>query len=171
MNLGCCLKSTGQFGVAKVDYYLVDSQRKETNVQIDSPRELMLHIWYPTALQKNPHYTPYDADALEDSKKFMSLSSKLPLWLFAGLYGIQTHTYVGSHIPIATDKESYPIIILLHGQGTMVQHYTWIGEELASQGYMVIGINHPYMAAVTRFRDKRMIKSLVDEKGKKAKIF
>jgi len=45
----------------------------------------------------------------------------------------------------------------------MIQHYTWMCEELASQGYIVVGINHTYMAT-TRFPDGRMIYSLLNQK-------
>lgn len=168
MNRNNFIAATGQFGIGTASYHLVDTKRQETNVASGGARELMLQIWYPAALQKEPHYMPYSEDALANMKEFISISSKFPAWLFSGLRGILTHSYAGN-VPVASDNESYPVIILLHGSGTMITHYAWIAEELASHGYIVIGINHPYVAAVTRFADNRLIKSLVNEKKKQGK--
>jgi len=162
LNLNNFPKPTGAFGVGKISYHLTDISRKETNIKVDSPRELMLHIHYPAATQAQGPCMFYDADALQNMKGFVHLLTKLPIWLLHGLDC--TKTYAQINAPIANEQKTYPVILMLHGSGTMIQHYTWIGEELASHGYIVVGINHPYMAAVTRFLDDRVITSLVHQK-------
>lgn len=157
----------GKFGVAKMEQYLIDTSRIETN-QPGTHRELMLHIWYPSATRKASPQAPYDPDALENALEFMHQQSSLPTWLMNGLRG--TKTYAQYNKKIAADTSMYPVIIATHGSGTMIQHYTSLWEELASHGYIVIGINHPYMAAVTRFPDGRIINSFMPAKQKESKV-
>jgi dienelactone hydrolase len=166
LNLQNFPKPTGHYGVGKTQLHLIDSSRKETNAQ-NAKRELMLHIWYPTSSKINTPERPYNADALGSAIEFMSHQSGVPEWLFAGLK--KTKTYAQKNTSVATDSPSYPVIITSHGAGTMIQHYTWLCEELASKGYIVVGINHPYMAAVTRFPDNRIVKSLINSKNKEGK--
>jgi predicted dienelactone hydrolase len=80
-----------------------------------------------------------------------------------------TKTYAQDNVPISQDRAVFPVIIASHGAGPMIQQYSWLCEELASHGYIVIGINHPYVAAVTRFPDGRIIKSLIAAKKKEGK--
>jgi hypothetical protein len=49
----------------------------------------------------------------------------------------------------------YPIIISLQA-GFSVLSYPAITEEIASHGYVIIGINHTYDASVTVFADGRV---------------
>lgn len=38
---------TGSYGVGVTDIHLIDDTRVEANASTPTPRELMLHIWYP----------------------------------------------------------------------------------------------------------------------------
>jgi dienelactone hydrolase len=59
--------------------------------------------------------------------------------------------------PLAESLQRFPIITLSHGLGTPRFVFTARAEELASHGYVVVGIEHPYGAAVTRFPDGRVV--------------
>ena len=156
---------TGTYGVGKLSYHLIDNNRQEPN-NPGFPRELMIYFYYPTDLQSASPQTPYDADALSSAQQFLSEQSGLPHFLFAGMRNIKT--FAQNSAPISHKESSYPVIIISHGSGTMLQQYTWICEELASHGYCVVGINHTYMASVTHFPDNRRIFSLAGEKKKAA---
>lgn len=156
---------TGSFAVGVTEVHVIDTKRKETNAP-GAARELMLHVWYPagkTNIQKKSDV--YNADAMENIQEFMSKKSGMPQWIFAGLPS--TKVYETLQAPIGLHQ--YPVIIMSHGAGPMVQQYTWLGQELASHGYIVVGINHTYMAAVTKFPDGRVIKSLLHQKKKEGK--
>jgi pimeloyl-ACP methyl ester carboxylesterase len=57
----------------------------------------------------------------------------------------QTHSHVNAR-PVPDLQ--FPIILLSHGwQGTRSE-YTTLAEDLASQGYAVFGVDHPYMGWV-----------------------
>ncbi len=166
LNLHNFPAPTGNYGVGKTQYYLIDHNRKETNIR-NGHRELMLHIWYPIDKQKSLKKSPYDHNALTNIQEFIKQQSRIPLWCLYGL--LYTKTYAQDNAPITHNKKTFPVIIATHGAGPMIQQYSWLFEELASHGYIVIGINHPYMAALTRFPDGRVVKGLLNEKIKEGK--
>ena len=49
-NLNNFPAPTGCYGVGTTELHLIDTKRKEPN-NPNSPRELMLHIWYPTNIK------------------------------------------------------------------------------------------------------------------------
>lgn len=165
-NLQNFPKPTGQFGVGVTEYHLVDVTRQEPNHQEDY-RELMVHIWYPSTNADKSNQTFIDRDALATSLTFVHKKTGIPLWLLQGLKS--TKTYEKYAAPVNQDQKSFPIIMLSNASGTMAHHYAWLGQELASHGYIVVGINHPYMAGITRFPDGRVVKTLVHEKKQKDK--
>lgn len=156
---------TGRYGIGITEIHLIDAQRKEPN-NPNMQRELMLHIWYPTDIKVEKPNTPYNADAIENFREFILGRSTIPAWLLSGLE--KTKVYEQHNATLA-NGDLFPVIIVTHGSGPMIQQYTWLTQELASQGYIVVGINHPYMAAVTRFPDGRCIASLIPAKKKAGK--
>jgi dienelactone hydrolase len=147
-------------------HHFIDMHRAESN-NPHAHRELMLHIWHPTDNPTKITQTLYDQDALENTREFIHQQSGVPLWLLSGLNN--TKTYAKPHEPISLHNAQYPVIIISHGAGPMIEHYTALCEELASNGYIVVGVNRPYMAPITRFPDGRIIKGLLNSKKKEGK--
>ncbi len=166
-NLNNFPQPTGRYGVGEIDQYLIDKSRIESNNNKNSNRELMLHIWYPIDSKINKAQTLYDKDAITNIQEYVSQNSGIPIWLLNNLK--YTKTYAQKNKNISQSKQTYPVIIISNASNTMAQHYTWLTEELASQGYIVVGINHPYMAAITRFPDGRVVRSLINAKKKEGK--
>lgn len=157
---------SGDYGVGITRHHLIDTHRIESN-NPNAHRELMLYIWYPTNNPIKIPQTPYDHDALENALEFIHNQSGIPFWCLSGLK--KTKTYAKAHQPIASSKTKYPIIIISHGAGPMIQQYSALCEELASHGYIVVGINCPYMAPITKFPDNRIIKGLLNIKKTEGK--
>lgn len=155
---------SGTFGVGCTSYHWIDTNRLELNVadQAHPNRELMVYIYYPAELKTKEPVTPYDRYAAQSALEFISHQSGIPTWLLPDFSKIKI--YSQPHAQIAS--QTYPVIIMTQGVGTMIQHYTWILEELASNGYIVVGINHTYFADITEFPDGRKIKSLKSQKQK-----
>src|SRR5215213_11145711 len=59
--------------------------------------------------------------------------------------------------PVAADEPRYPLVLLSPGSGIMPAVYTALAEELASHGFIVVGVNHTYNASVTVFADGRVV--------------
>lgn len=154
-------KPSGRYDVGIREYHWVDTSRKELNNERgDMYRELMAYVYYPAAHKSKEPAIPYDKDALARQKAFVYSKSKIPTILLKGWDSIKTHAQ--NNVGVAQLK--HPVVIMSNSANTIVQHYTWLLEELASQGYIVIGVNHSYMAAITRFPSGRVIQGLITHK-------
>jgi len=147
-------KPTGQYAVGIKKYHWIDKSRKET--LSDDPahpnRELMVNIWYP-AQGKLPEKlsTPYAPYLVDYFKKNHNLN------LFSSLFHRRVYTYAQPESSNASEMQRYPIIIFSHGSEVTRDHNTAQCEELASHGYVVVGISHTYNSGVVQFPDGRII--------------
>lgn len=151
-------KPTGKYLIGTKDIVLIDSLRKEifTSTKNDF-RNIPLKIWYPADcnegvepdfyLQKYSSSDLYKAyvDFSEDSTIFSKLQKEI------------TNSYTG--IKISKQENSYPIIIFSQGfYFGLDEFYTHFMENLASNGYIVISITHPYDQKISTLYDNKPAK-------------
>ena len=139
---------TGKYKVGRMSIELTDQNRLEaySTEKEDKKRELVIWIWYP-------------AEPLTDSKRANYLPDK---WSEAdyvygvklGTTGFECHSF--ENAPVASLQSIYPVIIFSQS-GFSVLSYSAIIEEMASHGYVIVGINHTYDAPITVFSDGRVI--------------
>ncbi len=135
---------TGPFPIGTIKRHLVDSSRQELQgTRIRMPRELMIQIWYPAATRSGRRQ-PYCSQAeMPLKKKHLSL--------------VRTHAAPG--VPFAGTHDRYPVLIFSPSWlGGRIQN-TVQAEYLASHGFVVVGIDHPYGTHKTLFPDGRVITS------------
>jgi dienelactone hydrolase len=110
----------------------------------DDRRKLVLWVWYPATT----HDTAERAEYLP--------SSWTPVTNFLGIdvAGIRTHAV--AEAPWSDQQADYPVLVL-SPSGFPPLFLTAIAEELASTGYVVVGVNHTYETAVTAFADGRTV--------------
>jgi len=72
-------------------------------------------------------------------------SGEVAPWEVVGLRFIRSRNL--SDAELAHNESSYPVIILSPGNGTNIEFYTILASEIASHGYIVLGLNHPYDVA------------------------
>src|SRR5260370_20337274 len=58
---------------------------------------------------------------------------------------------------VSTQQRSYPVVIMRAGASASVLNYSTLAEDLASQGYVVVGFDAPYRTGRVVFPDGRMI--------------
>jgi predicted dienelactone hydrolase len=130
---------SGAYKIGSTNYTVTDESRDET--QTDYPndkRELFVEVWYPANLE--------ELEDIPDTK---------PLWqeLYTGeldrvsffvnyLKGIDTHTY--PDVPPNLDNGPFSVILFSHGLQMFTSQSTLLMEHLASHGYIVVSIAHPY---------------------------
>jgi hypothetical protein len=139
---------TGKHKVGRISIELTDQDRLETysTEKEVKKRELVVWIWYP-------------AEPLSDSKRAIYLPDK---WSEADfVYGVKLGTikfecHSFENAPVAQSQSTYPVIIFSQA-GFSVLSYSAIIEEIASHGYIIVGINHTYDAPVSVFSDGRVI--------------
>ncbi len=138
---------TGAFPIGTVTLHLVDSARKETQGgRPGDHRELMIQIWYPA--DRSGPGQPYRSRA-ETSlvKEHLALA--------------RTHAAAG--VPLAGARPRYPVVILTPSWTGRRSQNTVQAEELASHGFVVVGIDHPYATEWTVFPDGRTVPTKLGE--------
>jgi hypothetical protein len=144
---------SGPYTVGRTIFHWVDPSRPEavTENPHDS-REVMAFIWYPAApgTGKAAGYFP----GLSVVSQALEESGELTKWEVFGLRWIRSNSYLDAE-PLK-DRGSFPVVLLSPGNGTNIEFYTSLASEIASHGYIVVGINHPYDVAAVELSDGRV---------------
>jgi predicted dienelactone hydrolase len=136
---------TGKYKIGSDYIHLKTDREEEITEKTNDKRELMIKVWYPANI-KNEEKEPYlnDGDRIGFAEKY-----SLPKSTFNYLNYVETHTYKS---PKVTD-EKFPVLIFSHGSYSKASGYYAIIEEIVSQGYIVMNINHTYESTGTLFPD------------------
>ncbi len=138
---------TGPYGIGTLVLPMVDERRPGDYADgSHTPgREMMTQIWYP-------------ADQGADGPKSIfvdeltaNYEAKTSTSLKNFLLSVKTHAVVGAKV--AAGREQFPLLIFSPGLGMYYSAYQTILEDLASCGYIVIGVNSPNIAGITAFPD------------------
>jgi predicted dienelactone hydrolase len=130
----------GSYAVGVADYLWVDGSRPEAfSNDPDDERHLRIRVWYPVNSTVELAVAPY----LPCLDEFESPE------LFRGLTTLPSRSFLGGGI--ATDEPKFPVLIYSHGAGWTRFSGSFITEEMASQGYIVVAIGHTGLNRSTRF--------------------
>ena len=143
---------SGKHDVGTQIFQWADSSRAEWFTGEDSTdlRKIMVQIWYPTQKNKNKLRSPY-IDNIDLRVKAIGAAGGFPGWLSGHMNLIKTHSYLMGE-PLSA-QGPYPLLILSHGLTGMRQIHTSLIENLASHGYVVAAVDHPYDCNLTVFQD------------------
>ena len=112
-------------------------------------REVIALVWYP-AKPGTGEKAPYIPNLNRIASGLRASGEVNPIEV-AGLPLIRTSAMQDASV--STSAETYPVIVLSPGSGTNVEFYSALAEDLASHGYIVVGINHPYDVAAVALSD------------------
>lgn len=105
-----------------------------------TPRQLSVWLWYPASPGPGAQPAPYAPGAWAG----LHLSG-LPGVGETGFDDVRVHAVADA--PAATGR--FPVVVLEPGLGSAVPQYTAIAENLASHGYLVVGVTPTYSANLT----------------------
>ena len=135
---------TGQYAVGRLSYDWVDSTRTEIYAaDREDRRELVVFVWYP-AQERAAELAPYLPQGWAPVADFLGID----------VAGLRSHAVLDA--AVAADDAAYPVL-LLSPSGFPPLLLTAIAEELASHGFIVVGVNHTYETTVTAFSDGRVV--------------
>ncbi len=135
---------TGPHSVGRVSYDWVDHARFDVYAgNPDARRELVLFVWYPASPQASAEFAPYLPAAWAATAEFLGIN----------VAGLRSHAV--PQAPVA-DGSAYPVL-LLSPSGFPPLMLSAIAEELASHGFVVVGVNHTYETTLTAFADGRVV--------------
>jgi hypothetical protein len=115
-------------------------------------RELPAHIWYP-AIADTGRKAGYFPDLSKMSKALEASGEVSSLETF-GLQFVSSSARIDA--TAADNGQAFPVLLLSPGNGTNVEFYHGLASDLASQGFVVIGVNHPYDVAAAALADGRV---------------
>ena len=145
-------KPTGKYKIGTTELYITDSSRKERFKKRDF-RHIYIKIWYPTnnieGITPELYLQNYSAELIHSIFKTKDFSEE---WL-GDLKSQKTHSYPNAKIDTSSFK--YPMIVFTPGYYFgMAELYSAYMEELASHGYIVCSVNHPYEQPFISFPDE-----------------
>jgi hypothetical protein len=144
---------SGQFSIGHVRFEWTDFSRKEILTE-NMMRSIVADVWYPAENSCQAEVTPY-IDTLAIHAAFgnnglQSLLGKTGSHLIRS-GKVQTHAH--DNAKFFQSLGSVPMIFFSHGMGMITQLYTTQIEDLASHGYVVVAITHPYDAWLVSFKN------------------
>ena len=109
-------------------------------------------VWYPaeTHTGMDAGYFP-GLPAISDA---LVQSWEVAWWEVMGLRFVRSESRLDA-LPLK-DKTPYPVVLLLPGNATNIEFYSVLASEIASHGYIVVGLNHPYDVPAVALSDGRI---------------
>ena len=133
---------TGPFRVGTIRVIAVDSSRAELSTAGTSDaRRLVVQVWYPAQPTGRERRAPY---VLELDQVAADLAEAVPEVAFGK---VRTSALVDA-VPIAGH---FPLVIFSHGMNSARYFYTTLLQDLASHGFVVAAVDHPFWALTTAF--------------------
>src|SRR5262245_23925883 len=122
---------TGRYAVGTFSVMLSDPGRNNPFLNDVSRREVLVRFWYraprPGPCTPAPYMLP---------RVSRYLSEKL------GISAPELRTNSCYQAPVLSGR--HPVVLASHGYTGMLTDYTFLFEDLASHGYVVASIAHPY---------------------------
>ncbi|MGH8877436.1 MAG: alpha/beta hydrolase family protein, partial [Stackebrandtia sp.] len=152
---------TGKHAVGTTVVEWTEPDRPETwTTEPDDVRALQAQIWYPAEaspdeVERAPYLGRSEAEAnavAEGVGDFLGI----PRFVFDGQVVARTNALPDA--PVASGKEQFPVVLFSPGGGMGRWTNTAWAEELASHGYVVAALDHPYDTAAVMFADGRTVR-------------
>jgi predicted dienelactone hydrolase len=129
---------TGPYAVGTQYYLWTDTRRPDEYTSApDDFREVSVQIWYPAEPSGHGKPIPY---MRRDAAQAFSSSENLPSFLLEHLALVRTHAYLDADAA----KAGAPFPVITYSPSGLMSGHMTLFEELASHGYVVVCIGHPY---------------------------
>ncbi|WP_068878281.1 hypothetical protein [Phenylobacterium sp. CCH9-H3] len=146
----------GPHPVGEQVFRWVDASREETATPDPADRRnVVVQAWYPAtpdrAARSPRGQTPY----LDGLGRLPGPIMAFPTFVFRRFGEADTHATPRASVSNA--RRTWPVVIFSPGYGAPRAFYTGLAADLASRGYVVLTVDHPYEAAVTQLADGRAV--------------
>ncbi len=141
----------GEYLIGTSSYVIEDKNRDELYSGDSSEfRKIKIQIWYPAETIEGYERAPWLEDGVVVARS-LSKDTGLPIFVLDHAVDIMSNSYIDA--PISSVLDKYPVIIISHGWRGFRNLHSDFAEELASQGFVVVGIDHTYGSVATVFSD------------------
>jgi hypothetical protein len=146
----------GPYQVGTRIYELTDASRKEIYSGKDESRRFQIQVWYPSEPGPLDERAPWMNHA-DLFAPYIATYIEMPSFFLDHLALVKIPAYKNSKV--ASSNQEFPIILFSHGWNGFNAQNTGQALQLASHGYVVVGVQHTYGAVVTIFDDGTIAKN------------
>ena len=144
-------KPQGKYAVGTQVFRWIDSTRTEqiTKDPFDK-RNVIVQAWYPTQQDVKGSHSLY----LDGLPNLPPKVGPIPSFLLEHYDQINTYA-VANATPLKAQRK-WPVVLFLPGYGAARAFYTSLAVGLASHGYVIFCLDHPYEAAITQLANGKL---------------
>ena len=147
---------SGPHAVGSQVFRWTDPSRAETfAADPQERRQVVAQAWYPTDAKGGVGVPYFEAQERLPFRVSLPLFSFLPAWFFGGFGEVATHAT--QEPPVSAARAAWPVLVFSPGWGSPREDYTGLCTELASRGYVVVALSHPYESGVALLADGRVV--------------
>jgi Chlorophyllase enzyme len=151
-------KTNGSFAVGRDVLDWVDGKTFDSLAPVaGTKRELLVWMWYPATAGQSAVVDDYVPEPLRAAIARQT-GALLSDFLTRDLSKVRGHSL--RNADVSQQQQSYPVIIMRAGASLEVASYSSLAEDLASHGYVVVGVDAPYRTGIISFPDGRIIKRI-----------
>ena len=144
-------EASGPLQVGTFSMMLTDKSRKELySENPNDQRRIMIQVWYPAEPLPGDTVAPW-MDRADLIGPAISRFLDLPGFFLDHLKFAQTGAYLDA--PVSDARTNYPVLLFSHGWNGFRAQNTFQAINFASNGYVVVAIDHTYGAVLTVFPD------------------
>lgn len=148
---------SGPYSIGTRIYEFTDLSRKELYSGKDEPRRFQIQVWYPADIASTDERAQWMARADIYAPSISKDILDLPPFFLDHLALVNVPAY--KEAIVSPTNEGYPVILFSHGWNGFNAQNTGQALELASHGYVVVGVQHTYGAVITVFDDGTIAKN------------
>ncbi len=143
----------GEYSVGTMTMSFTDQSRKGIFTSSEQYREIAVRAWYPAGDIKDKKTAGFINN--KEMSEYLAQSMRMPN-LFDQMALVKTHSYMDAGI---SDRQSnYPVILFSGGYLGFSGQNTILMEVLASHGYIVFGVSHPYEDFASEFPGGKIVR-------------
>src|SRR5206468_6315070 len=132
--------------------------RKETLIATGDSRQVEVIAWYPAAApRRSGTLAPYLREGLPEVRTFATVL-RASRAAFDGLEKVRTHAELDAAPRVGPRK--LPVLVFSAGYTGIPSSHTALLEDLASHGYAVLNVVHPYEETAATLSDGRVVTTL-----------
>ncbi len=150
---------TGTSPIGTTSWLVRDASRLESLDGGNAAREVEVVAWYPSDAGARGGPAPYLRWGLFEVQGFAELL-RVGRNAYDHLAGVRTHALLD--LPPAVSPAKLPVIVFAAGYGGFGSAHTALFEDLASHGYAVLNVVHPYEEGAALLSGNRAV-SFVSE--------
>ena len=157
LDVGALPAVTGSYSVGRVTVEWTDQSRMEPLDADHGYRTLAVDIWYPAEASSGPPALYLDLAAFERAIGAAGTRRQLAP-AYDAIKDGRAVTRAVVNAPFAKSIAAAPVLIFSPGGGMVREMYAAQLSDLASHGFIVAAITHPYDGIVSVYRDAHIVK-------------